>query len=426
MYGILLVSVVITLSGFMAYLGDQIGMKIGKKRISLFGLRPKYTSIIITVLTGVLIATLTITVILLTNNGVRKALFNIQEVLVRLDDLNQQLAVKDRSLQDREVEIAERERELVLIQQQKTELEEKLNQNQQEFARTRQKLLATQDELTNTRSDVKELENKRVELQDTNQELNERIASLHEQRKELENKMVVLNEKIDSLNEDYEKARFMAYKYGAGLQYYREGDIVFQRGDIIYSDVIETGQTQQEIVDQLSAFLERADQKVKEYPVRVDEELGTTLQLRAEEIFTVARTIINADYDRVIVSLVASVNVPQGDWVYANFILNEDFIVFQQDEYIAECVIDADGKDIEDKLSELLTDINTRAVREGLLVDNQGDVGSIDYDEFYRLHNQILNYHGKVKIKAYAGEDIWREDRLSNNLSFEISSVEGE
>lgn len=150
MYGILLVSVVITLSGFMAYLGDQIGMKIGKKRISLFGLRPKYTSIIITVLTGVLIATLTITVILLTNNGVRKALFNIQEVLVRLDDLNQQLAVKDRSLQDREAEIAERERELVLIQQQKTELEEKLNQNQQEFARTRQKLLATQDELTNT------------------------------------------------------------------------------------------------------------------------------------------------------------------------------------------------------------------------------------------------------------------------------------
>lgn len=405
MYGIVLVIVVITLSGFMAYLGDQIGMKIGKKRISLFGLRPKYTSIIITVLTGVLIATLTITVILLTNNGVRKALFNIQEVLVRLDDLNQQLVVKDRSLQERELEIAEREKELV---------------------RTRKELLTTKDELATTRSDVKELENKRTELQDTNQELNERIASLHEQREELENKIVALNEKIATLNEDYEKARYMAYKYGAGLQYYREEDIVFQRGDIIYSDVIETGQTQKEIVDQLSAFLERADKKVKEYPVRVDEKLGTTLQLRAEEIFTVARTIINADYDRVIVSLVASVNVPQGDWVYASFILNEDFIVFQQGEYIAECVINADGKDIEDKLSELLTAVNTRAVREGLLVDNQGDVGSIDYNEFYRLHNQILNYQGKVKIEVYAEEDIWREERLSNNLRFEISPVEGD
>ena len=58
MIGVLLIIAVILLSGLIAYLGDQIGMKVGKKRISVFGLRPKYTSIIITVFTGVLIAAL--------------------------------------------------------------------------------------------------------------------------------------------------------------------------------------------------------------------------------------------------------------------------------------------------------------------------------------------------------------------------------
>ena len=43
MYGVLLIVVVIGLSGLIAYLGDRIGMKVGKRRISLFGLRPKYT-----------------------------------------------------------------------------------------------------------------------------------------------------------------------------------------------------------------------------------------------------------------------------------------------------------------------------------------------------------------------------------------------
>jgi len=39
----------------VAYLGDIVGTRIGKRRISLFGLRPRHTSSVITVITGILI-----------------------------------------------------------------------------------------------------------------------------------------------------------------------------------------------------------------------------------------------------------------------------------------------------------------------------------------------------------------------------------
>lgn len=44
------------LGGAIAYLGNQLGRYIGRKKLSIFKLRPRHTSILITTITGVLIA----------------------------------------------------------------------------------------------------------------------------------------------------------------------------------------------------------------------------------------------------------------------------------------------------------------------------------------------------------------------------------
>src|SRR5205823_2006214 len=65
-FGILLLLV---LCGFIAYIGDLLGRRLGKKRLSIFGLRPKHTAILLTIVTGVLIATVTFGAALLTVPG---------------------------------------------------------------------------------------------------------------------------------------------------------------------------------------------------------------------------------------------------------------------------------------------------------------------------------------------------------------------
>ena len=52
--GVKILIIIALMGGLIAYMGDKLGTKIGKRRMSLFGLRPKHTSIIVTIVTGLL------------------------------------------------------------------------------------------------------------------------------------------------------------------------------------------------------------------------------------------------------------------------------------------------------------------------------------------------------------------------------------
>lgn len=63
------------LGGAIAYLGNQLGRYIGRKKLSIFRLRPRHTSILITTITGTLIASGTLLFAYLSSQEVR-ILFN--------------------------------------------------------------------------------------------------------------------------------------------------------------------------------------------------------------------------------------------------------------------------------------------------------------------------------------------------------------
>ena len=63
MLGIVLILVLALMGGLIAYLGDKLGSKIGKKRLSLFGLRPHDTSVLMTIISGILVAAMTMGVL---------------------------------------------------------------------------------------------------------------------------------------------------------------------------------------------------------------------------------------------------------------------------------------------------------------------------------------------------------------------------
>jgi len=75
---------VIIVSGIVAYVGDVIGKRLGKKRVSIFGLRPRQTAVLIAVTTGCAITLGTIVVLSLTSAEVREALFHMQELKAQI------------------------------------------------------------------------------------------------------------------------------------------------------------------------------------------------------------------------------------------------------------------------------------------------------------------------------------------------------
>jgi hypothetical protein len=203
-------------------------------------------------------------------------------------------------------------------------------------------------------------------------------------------------------------------------------DMVYQKGDIVYSDTLEGGRSEQETISALNRYLQAANQVAREKEIEVNEETGMALRLQTEDILNAARIIYNMEPgSRVIVSLVARVNVPKNDWLYANFQLYEDFKVFEQGQLISSREISAEqsSKEIETELEALLQDINEKAINQGLLPDNSGQVGSINFSQFYDLVNKVRSARGRVKVSIYADTDIWREDRLSDNLKFELEEL---
>ena len=63
-----------------------LGSKVGKKKLSLFGLRPRHTSILVTIITGILITTVTFGILAIASKDVRTALFGMNKLKAELNE----------------------------------------------------------------------------------------------------------------------------------------------------------------------------------------------------------------------------------------------------------------------------------------------------------------------------------------------------
>jgi hypothetical protein len=80
------------LGGAIAFLGNQLGRYIGRKKMSIFKLRPRYTSMLFTILTGMMIASVTLILALVFSEPVRITLLNPKEHERRVNDLEHKIA----------------------------------------------------------------------------------------------------------------------------------------------------------------------------------------------------------------------------------------------------------------------------------------------------------------------------------------------
>jgi hypothetical protein len=93
---------VAVLAGGIAMLGNQLGRKIGRRKMTVFGLRPRYTSIVITTVTGSVIACSTLAIAMVfsqdvydvvtqTSKRIEHLVVREKQLLTRVNDLNKTL-----------------------------------------------------------------------------------------------------------------------------------------------------------------------------------------------------------------------------------------------------------------------------------------------------------------------------------------------
>lgn len=80
-YSFIVFILLVVLSGGIAYLGDYIGRYLGKKRLSIFGLRPKHTAIVSTIVTGMVISFVVLLVLTTVNSEFREVVFHGKQII---------------------------------------------------------------------------------------------------------------------------------------------------------------------------------------------------------------------------------------------------------------------------------------------------------------------------------------------------------
>ncbi len=386
MEGIYLIIVMIMTGGAIAFIGDKLGTKVGKKRLSIFGLRPRHTSMIVTVVTGGLITALSIGFMALISQNVRTALFGMDELrrtmdstLVELDNVTDNLLKAQTEFEQANTNLRDSKLEIAALK------------NEQEELRTESDRLKEGNE---------RLESANAELSAQNENLSSTNSTLEADNKKLGEFNVTLtadNEKLSSDNTELEERN---RRLREGIIAIREGDITLRAGEVLASGIIRGGRTGEEISNDINALAERATQSLGE---RFGGDDNASVWIYQPELQRVIEEIESSGRDMVL-RISAAGNLVRGEPVRTRLEVYPNNLIFKKDEPIlAKTYEFTDATSAEMILQDFLSEINRIAVERGILTDPlTGSVGRMDAAQLYEIFGALDSAKGSVELTAAA------------------------
>ena len=98
MTGWLLILSLLVLGGILSTLGDRLGTRVGKARLSIFKLRPKSTAVLITVFTGSIISAISFATMVVFDRDLRVGLFQLEDIREKIIESEKELKKLEKNL----------------------------------------------------------------------------------------------------------------------------------------------------------------------------------------------------------------------------------------------------------------------------------------------------------------------------------------
>lgn len=388
----MLIVVLVLTGGVIAFIGDRLGSKVGKKKLSLFGMRPRHTSILVTIITGILITTVTFGILAIASKDVRTALFGMNKLKAELN--NKQSALEEASS--------------ALLN-----VENDLNTTKKEYAKSKKDLENMQQDLVEAQNAADLLKQEQVALQNRNQELWSDNQDLIENNQNLvaHNQSLVENNQLLLANNDSLKADNLELEktnndLQEGIENIRERPIIYRVGELLASGVIKKTDNPIQIQNDLNQIIALANSKIIDrlgkdgskdgvwiYPIEYQKAIDRLKQAKGD---TVIRLIVAA-------------NLVKGDPVLTELEMHPNRVVYQENEFIYQKIynVPVDGSNSEMLISDFLRNVNITAIDNGILPNPlTGTVGVINGNQIYAIEKALAENRGKdILISAFAASN---------------------
>ena len=380
MFGVRLIVILALMGGIIAYIADKLGSKIGKKRLTIFGLRPHKTSVLLTVLSGILIAACTIGVLAVASQNARTALFGMDKLQKEMASLTEQKKTAQAqldqalaALKDKNVAIAKLDEDIKSAQNARDAAEDNLAKAQGELATAREQYAAARSSLIAAHSEVDNLTAARDKL----------------------------NEEIKALNKETDKLK-------QGLLTMKEGHVLYRSGEIVFAGVLQGDQSDAEVDKQIKWLMKNAN-------VAALERLGLNPAADVEPVWVMKdeyerlRTTLKDSKTDLLVRVRAVSNIIAGQPVACTLSIYPNKKIFDNGVLIYRAVVDMEENKIptETKFMLFLNNVNKLTVQAGVLPDPvTGKVGAMDAASILDTERKMQRAGGKVLLSAYADGNI--------------------
>lgn len=393
MFGIRLIFLLAVLGGVIAFIADKLGSKIGKKKLRVFGLRPHDTSVLLTVLSGVLISLFSMGILAVSSESARTALFGMEKLQKELQQLNTEKGTVEEeynkamaSLQQKNEAIASLDQKIKESNAAQAAAEKSLQQANENLSAVQGQYQETQGALVTARSEVQSL----TEARD---KLNAEIEGLKQETKDLQQ----------------------------GLAVMRGGQMMYRSGEIVFAGVLQGGLPEEENMKQINWMLDGANTAAMNRIGLDSSSKAEVVWLTRDEVERL-KDLLGKAKGNVLVRVRSVANTVVGQPVLCGMEVIPNQVIFKDGKKIHEKVIDLADKttNADQALMTFLQEINERSVKEGVLPDPMtGKVGNINAVTVVDTVTKMQKMGGKIRLTGYADGEITTAGPVQLRLGIE-------
>ncbi|MGI6075464.1 MAG: DUF3084 domain-containing protein [Pyramidobacter sp.] len=363
-----LIILILLISGGLSIVGDRVGLRFAKRRVTLFNLRPRYTSSILTAFTGMVISLVVIIILSMLSESVRTGLFSMQYIQRQLVDLTRQL---QDSRNEQQVS------SLLIVQA------------QQELDGKEKELDGKKKELQHREIELKELQNRADELRRSTDQVKTERDNLVAEREKLEKDVGRLRDSLGRL---------------------QEGRIVAFSDERLGQEVIPEGTVTQEAAQRC---LERLNERVRYEVARRSNVDPASIVLKPDNdsLQNTLNRILAYD-SRKVVRAMAPSNIAAGEPVQVVYRVHESSLVFSRGERLLSRIVrqKLTAEQAEAALGSMLRELNRMSQASGILNDPlTGTVGGIAANDFYDAVDRMAAAKAPLRVVLTAERDVYSE-----------------
>lgn len=432
--GLILIFAILVIGGVIATVGDRIGTKVGKARLSLFNLRPRRTATLITILTGIVVAASTLGILFATSGPLRTGVFELGAI--------------QRKLRRTRADLNGAKSQLETAQAQKTRTEAELNRAKAQEIAAQKQLTSTQKQIQTIGGSLKSAiaernraMSDRLAIQRTLEQNRSQLATISEQvlqfrsninqlkaeqgrvvavaEEEIKAKNAVIGEREGRLKQLEAQQDFLVQEIGKldreaeGL---RRGNVAIQRGQVLSSAVVRIldPRSTQAAIDQL---LREANRSATQLMRPGTKPQGQIIQITKAEVDQLTRQVSNGqDY---VVRISSAANYLTGEnlvQVFAEAAPNQ--IVFREGDLIAATSLNPatlSEVQIQQRINLLVTAAGFRARRLGILTDTV-QIGNGRVQDLLTFIEKLQGYNETIELRTVAEATTLTAGPLKVNL----------